>query len=71
MRFGLALLTVFLLAASVAAELPASATLDDVLALATRREQPTQANGYDLERCRAVERLQAWPEIIYKITVSR
>ena len=62
MRFGLVFLAVFLVATSAAAELPASATLDDVLALATRREQPTQVNGYDLDRCRAVERLQAWPE---------
>ena len=62
MRFGLAFFAVLLLAASVAADLPASATLDDVLALATRREQTTQANGYDLDRCRALERLQNWPQ---------
>lgn len=62
MRVALAFFVVFLLAASAAAELPSSASLDDVLALATRREQVTPANGYDLDRCRAVQRLQDWPE---------
>ena len=44
-----------------AAELPKSATLDDVLALATRPERPAKESGNDDERCTALRRLQDWP----------
>ena len=44
-----------------AAELPKSATLDDVLALATRPERPAKETGNDDERCNALRRLQDWP----------
>ena len=44
-----------------AAELPKSATLDDVLALATRPEPPTKESSYDVERFKALQRLQDWP----------
>jgi hypothetical protein len=43
------------------AELPKSATLDEVLALATRPEQPDQRSGYDEERFNALRRLENWP----------
>ena len=53
--------TVFLVSGH-GAELPKSATLDDVLALATRPEQPTKENGYDVERFDALLHLGDWPK---------
>ncbi|MEA3208372.1 MAG: hypothetical protein QOE70_1429 [Chthoniobacter sp.] len=50
-------------AVAAAAKLPKVATLDDVLRLAVRPEQPTKENGYDVERCDALKRLQEWPAV--------
>ena len=50
------------LTSALAAELPESATLDEVLALATRPEQPSKAGGADVERLNALQRLQHWPK---------
>jgi hypothetical protein len=49
--------------AAHAAKLPKVATFDDVLTLAVRPEQPTKENGYDVERCDALKRLQEWPAV--------
>lgn len=54
MRSYLSLVLATFVVSLSAAELPKSATLDEVLALATE-------NGYDVER--AIQRLQFWPEV--------
>ncbi len=45
------------------ADLTKSATLDEVLALATRPELPNKICGYDYERSKALGRLEDWPEV--------
>lgn len=61
MRSYLLLSLVLLLLRVGAAELPKSATLDDVLALATRPERPTKESGNYVERSNALRRLEDWP----------
>ena len=45
-----------------AAEISKSATLDEVLALATRQEPPNKDEGYYTERFSALQRLGEWPK---------
>ena len=66
MRSYLTLIVAILLAPFGAAELPTPTTLDAVLALATRPEQPTREDGIELERLNAFQRLRIWPRVTPK-----
>ena len=62
MRANFIILIVSLFVSLASAELPKTATLDEILAVATRPEQPAKGNGYDVERYNALERLRTWPK---------
>lgn len=62
MRSFLAFLVAFSLVSAFGARLPESADFEEVLALATRREQPSKESGYDDDRRNALYRLQIWPK---------
>ena len=62
MRIFLTFLGALICVAAGAAEIPASATLDEVLSLATRQEPSNIDLEYHTERCSALKRLGEWPK---------